>query len=228
MSLELRAFVFDLDGVIADTTEYHYRSWKRLADEEGLPFTRADNEALRGLSRRASLNHLLHDQSIDEATAQAWMARKNAYFSIYLDQMTAADLLPGVVQLIDEARAYGLKTAVASSSQNAKRVLERIGILDRFDVVGDALCVANTKPAPDVFLWVLDRLQVLPDQAVVFEDAEVGVAAARGAGCWVVGVGNADLNGAHVLLPTLAAVRVEAILAALVSAGAPLTLAGPK
>ncbi|MFQ3566997.1 MAG: beta-phosphoglucomutase [Aggregatilineales bacterium] len=223
MSLQVRAFLFDLDGVIADTTEYHYRSWKRLAEEEGLPFTRADNEALRGLSRRASLNQLLREQPVDEATAQAWMARKNAYFSAYLEQMTSTDLLPGVVQLIDEARAYGLKTAVASSSQNAKRVLERLGVLDRFDVVGDAFCVANTKPAPDIFLWVLERLSVSPNEAVVFEDAEVGVAAARSAGCWVVGVGNADLSGAHVLLPTLAAARVEAILAALAASSVHLS-----
>jgi beta-phosphoglucomutase len=228
MSLPVRAFLFDLDGVIADTTEYHYRSWKRLAEEEGLPFTRADNEALRGLSRRASLNQLLREQPLDEATAQAWMARKNAYFSSYLEQMTPADLLPGVAQLIDEARAYGLKTAVASSSQNAKRVLERLGVLDRFDVVGDALCVANTKPAPDIFLWVLERLSVPPQAAVVFEDSAVGVAAARKAGCWVVGVGSADLGGAHLLLPTLAAAHVEAILAALAASGASLNLTGPE
>lgn len=225
MSLSVRAFVFDLDGVIADTTEYHYRSWKRLAEEEGLPFTRADNEALRGLSRQASLNQLLRGHPVDEVTAQAWMARKNAYFSTYLEQMTSADLLPGVAQLIDEARAYGLKTAVASSSQNAKRVLERLGILDRFDVIGDALSAANTKPAPDIFLWVLDRLDVPAHEAVVFEDSAVGVAAAREAGCWVVGVGNADLgsahSGAHVLLPTLAAARVETILAALAASAAP-------
>ncbi|HLV34652.1 MAG TPA: HAD hydrolase-like protein, partial [Spirillospora sp.] len=91
MSLDIRAFIFDLDGVITNTAEFHFRAWKRLADEEGIPFTRADNDQLRGVSRRESLNRMLKGRPIDEATAQAWMARKNDYYLDYLKTLTPQD-----------------------------------------------------------------------------------------------------------------------------------------
>src|SRR4051794_4039601 len=103
MPLDIRAFIFDLDGVITDTAEFHYRSWQRLADEEGIPFTRQDNEALRGVSRRESLNRMLKGRVIDEATVQAWMERKNGYYVAYLNEITPANVLPGAINLLDEA-----------------------------------------------------------------------------------------------------------------------------
>src|SRR5690349_6623097 len=136
MPLDIRAFIFDLDGVITDTAEYHFRSWKRLADEEGIPFTRQDNEALRGVSRRESLNRMLKGRAIDEATAQAWMERKNGYYVAMLDEITPDDVLPGALTLLDEARAAGIKTAIGSASKNAKPALEKLNILDRFDAIG--------------------------------------------------------------------------------------------
>src|SRR6185369_6183208 len=99
MTADIRAFIFDLDGVITDTAEFHFLSWKRLADEQGIPFTRQDNEALRGVSRRESLNLVLKGRPIDEATAQAWMKLKNDYYLAYLDTITPDHALPGVVRL---------------------------------------------------------------------------------------------------------------------------------
>ncbi len=100
---DIRGLIFDLDGVITDTAEYHYRSWQRLADEEGIPFTREDGEALRGVSRRESLTRLLKGRAIDEATAQDWMRRKNAYFASDLSRLTPDAVLPGVRTLLEEA-----------------------------------------------------------------------------------------------------------------------------
>ena len=94
MPLDIRAFIFDLDGVITDTAEYHFRAWKRLADEEGIPFTRQDNEALRGVSRRESLNRMLKGRPIDEATAQDYMQRKNDYYVASLDRHHARQCAP--------------------------------------------------------------------------------------------------------------------------------------
>lgn len=81
--MSIKAFIFDLDGVLTDTAEYHYRGWKRLADEDGFPFTRADNEALRGIPRRESLMLILKGQTCPEEKIQEMMERKNNY---YLDR----------------------------------------------------------------------------------------------------------------------------------------------
>lgn len=218
MTLDIRAFIFDLDGVITDTAEFHFRSWERLANEEGLSFTRQDNEALRGVSRRESLNRLLKGKPIDEDTALAWMTRKNGYYLAYLEEITPADVLPGVNALLDEARAAGIQTAIGSASRNARPVLERLQILDKFDVIGDGNSVVNTKPAPDLFVWTAGRMNVNPAQAVVFEDAEAGVAAALTGGFWTVGIGTADVSRAHVRVPNLADAHVNAIIAALAAA----------
>lgn len=214
--LDLRALIFDLDGVITDTAEFHYRSWQRLADEEGIPFTRADNEALRSVSRRESLKRLLKGRPVDEATAQAWMARKQAYFAEFLDKMTPADILPGVLGLLDEARAAGLQTAIASASRNARPVLAKLDLLDRFDAVADGASVVNSKPAPDLLIWAAGRLGISPHQAVVFEDAADGITAALSGGFWAVGVGAAAAN-APLRLPNLADTHLTAVIASLES-----------
>lgn len=218
MPLDIRAFIFDLDGVITDTAEFHFRSWKRLAEEEGIAFTRQDNEALRGVSRRESLNRMLKGRAVDEATAQDWMTRKNNYYIAYLDEITPANVLPGVLNLLDEARAAGIKIGLGSASKNARPALEKLQIADKFDAIGDGYSVVNTKPAPDLFIWTAGRLDVSPTQAVVFEDAEAGIAAALTGGFWTVGIGTADVEKAHLRLPDLANAHATEIVTALESA----------
>jgi beta-phosphoglucomutase len=212
MTLDIRAFIFDLDGVIADTAEYHYQSWQQLADEEGLPFNRQDNEALLGVSRRESLRRLLKGKAIDETTAQAWMERKNQYFSVFLNQMTPDNLLPGIRRFLDEALASGFKLGVASSSRNARAVLKQLQIYDRFEAVADALTVVNNKPAPDLFIWAAGYLRVSPPNAIVIEDSESGVEAALAGGFRVIGIGHANVEKAHLLLPDTAALQLETVL----------------
>lgn len=215
MTPDIQAFIFDLDGVITDTAEFHYLSWKRLADEVGVPFTRAENDQLRGLSRRDSLNVILKGRAIDEVTAQEWMTRKNDYYLGYLETITPADVLPGVLELLDDARAHGIRIALASASRNARPVLDRLGITERFDAIGDGYCVVNTKPAPDIFIWVAGRLNVYPQQAVVFEDAEAGIEAALRGGFWTVGLGGANVSRAHLRFDSLAGVRTHDLIARL-------------
>lgn len=150
----LAGVIFDLDGVITDTAEYHYRAWQRLADEEGLRFDRAMNERLRGVSRRASLEIILaeNNRRVSEAQMAEWMERKNAYYVASLAEVTPADLLPGAVPFIRELRDAGIRVALGSASKNARIVLERLGIAHLFDVVADGTSVERTKPAPDLFL----------------------------------------------------------------------------
>ncbi|PJF36768.1 MAG: beta-phosphoglucomutase [Candidatus Thermofonsia Clade 1 bacterium] len=213
---QISAFIFDLDGVITDTAEYHYRAWKRLADEEGLPFSREDNEALRGVSRRESLLRLLKGKVLPEAQMEEYMARKNAYYRAFLTQITAADLLEGVADFLAQARAHGLKLGIGSASKNARDVLNGLGITDQFDAIGDGYSVSRTKPAPDLFVWVAGRLGVPPAECVVFEDAEAGIAAARECGMYSVGIGDpARVGAADLILPNLAGAQVDHILSRL-------------
>ncbi|MFW5691834.1 MAG: beta-phosphoglucomutase [Chloroflexota bacterium] len=208
----ISAFIFDLDGVITDTAEYHFLAWKRLADEEGIPFTREDNEQLRGVSRRESLNRLLKGRPISEADAEAWMARKNSYYIAMLEEMTPDDILPGAREFLDNAQASNIKLAIGSASKNAHTVLDKLGITDRFDAVGDGHVVINTKPAPDLFVWVAGALRCPVEEAVVFEDAEAGVEAALAAGFHAVGIGGERVRRAHLQSEGLHALTVDQVL----------------
>lgn len=208
-----RGFIFDLDGVITDTAEYHYRGWKKLADEEGIPFTREDNEKLRGVSRRESLNLLLKGRPIDEATAELWMTRKNNYYREFLTEVTPDDLLPGVLTFLEAARAAEIKIGLASASRNARDVLDNLKIPHLFDVIGDGFSVKNTKPAVDLFVWVAGGLGLFYDRCVVFEDATAGVKAALRAGMKCVGIGPRKRVGkAHLICNGLHEVTVEKVL----------------
>ena len=189
------AFVFDLDGVLTDTAEFHFRAWKRLADENGLPFTREDNDQLRGVDRRESLKRLLKGKIVPAAQFEAWLTLKNDYYRAFLTEVSPDYLLPGVDPFLKAAKAQGLKLGVASASKNALDVLGKLGILPLFDAVGDGFSVHNAKPAPDLFVWVAGRLNTPPMDTVIFEDAEAGVDAAIQSGMHSVGIGPVERVG---------------------------------
>ena len=187
--MNLKAVIFDLDGVLTDTAENHYLAWKKLADEEGLTFGREENEKLRGVSRRDSLLLILGDRQVDEADLQAMMARKNSYYREMLSQISPADLLPGVPALLDELDAARFPYGLASASKNAPDVITRLGIADRLQVIADGNSVERQKPAPDLFLFVATKIGFPPANCLVVEDAEAGVAAAVAAGMPALAIG---------------------------------------
>lgn len=210
MTIDLRALIFDLDGVIADTNAPHYASWERLSQEENVPFSKAVYQQMMGLPRQQCLKVFLNDRPINEETAQAFLQRKNTYFLDLLNQFTPADTAPGVRELIEEARAAGLKIGLGSSSANAKRVLKQLDLFDLFDVIGDGTTVSRHKPEPDIFLWVAKGLGVAPEQAAVFEDSRAGVEAGRAGGFWVIGIGQPGelVDAAHLIVPSLAGISL--------------------
>jgi beta-phosphoglucomutase len=210
---EIKAFIFDLDGVITDTAEYHYRAWKRLADENGLPFTREDNDQLRGVDRRESLRRLLKGRPVPPEKFEEWLTLKNDYYRAFLKEITPADLLPGVAVFLTEAQERGIKLAIGSASKNAREVLRNLGIAALMDVIGDGATVVRQKPAPDLFVWAAGRMDAHPAATVVFEDAEAGIDAAREAGMHTVGLGPAERVGrADIVLPSLDGIHVKEIL----------------
>lgn len=194
---EIKGIIIDLDGVITETSEYHFQGWKRLAEEEGIEFTREDNEQLRGVSRSRSLEILLGDKIDDysEEEFQEMMDRKNGYYQSFLTDMDDDDLLEGARELLDEIKERGLKMAIASSSRNAKTVLNSLEISDEFDAIADGHSVENAKPAPDIFLYAAEEIGLEPEECVVLEDAESGVDAALEADMIAVGIGPEERVG---------------------------------
>ena len=191
----IKACIFDLDGVIVDTARYHYLAWKRLAKELGIDLTLEDNERLKGVSRMRSMEIILEigGISIGEHEKERLANKKNTWFVDYIERMAPEEIFPGVKLLIKEMRALGIKTALASSSKNAKTVIQLLHIRNEFDVVVDGTMITHTKPHPEIFLLAADRLGVEPEACLVFEDAEAGVEAALAAGMKCVGVGSPDM-----------------------------------
>lgn len=209
----VKAIIFDLDGVLTDTSEYHYRAWKRLADELRIPFDRQRNEPLRGVSRRRSLEILLDGRPATEEQMEEWMERKNRYYVESLAELSPADILPGALELLQEIRRAGIKVGIASASKNTRIVLDNLNLWPYVDAVSDGYSVTRTKPAPDLFLHCARKLDVRPEEAVVVEDAASGVEAALSGGFWTVGLGPRERVGlAHVVYPSLEGITLNHIL----------------
>ena len=208
-------FIFDLDGVLADTVELHYRAWKQIAAQINVPFTREDMNGFLGRRRRDCLLDLLGDQQIADADLQALLERKDQLYQAELDAVNPVDVvLPGVFEFVDAARAKEIRLGVASSSANARQLLEKTGLITRMRAVADGFTVKRSKPAPDIFIWVAGALQVRPAQAVVFEDSQAGVAAARTAGMVVVGIGDeARSANPDLTVSSIQSLNVDEILA---------------
>jgi kojibiose phosphorylase len=209
----IQAVIFDLDGVLTNTSEYHYLAWKMLADEMNIYFDRNINEKLRGIPRKESLEIMLGSKKISEAEKLKLMDIKNDYYVELLKQMSPKDILPGVIDLLHEIRKAGIKIGIGSSSKNAKTVIEKLKLETFIDSISDGYSVNNHKPAPDLFLHCAANLNTAPKQAIVVEDAESGVEAAINGGFWVIGLGPADRVGkSHTVFPDFENVHLEDFL----------------
>ena len=182
--MSFQAVIFDLDGVICFTDEFHYLAWKAMADSMEIPFDREINNRLRGVSRMESLEIILEkypgDLSQDEKNALA--EQKNAIYKEYLATMTPKDLPGDVKTTLDGLRNRGYKLAIGSSSKNAGFILRQIGLGEYFDAVSDGNNIRNSKPDPEVFLKAAEMLGIPPENCLVVEDALSGVAAAHRGG----------------------------------------------
>ena len=190
----IKAAIFDLDGVIVDTAHYHYIAWKRLASEFGINLTPSQNELLKGVSRMKSLEIILDmgKVNLSEGEKEKLAERKNKWFVEYIESIRPEEIFPGVKELLAQIRQQGIKTGLASSSKNAPRVIELLGIASEFDTLVDGTMIVHTKPDPEIFLLTARNLGVKPAACVVFEDAEAGGEAAKAAGMKCVGVGSVD------------------------------------
>jgi beta-phosphoglucomutase len=188
----IRGLIFDLDGVIVDTAKYHYAAWKELAETLKIPFSKTDNERLKGVSRVRSLEIILEIGGLelsDEDKAK-YAARKNDRYLEFIRKLREDEILPGAKRFLLNARAEGYKIALGSASKNTELILENLNITDLFDAVIDGNKVTKAKPDPEVFLKGAEEIGVPPAECVVFEDAEAGIRAAHNAGMTAIGIGS--------------------------------------
>ncbi len=191
---EIKAILFDLDGVVLSTDHYHFLAWKKLADELGIPFTVEDNERLRGVSRMESLEIVLEKYTGKPLTAEeklAFAERKNDDYRVYLRQMSPADVSDEVRDTLKELRRRGYRLAIGSSSKNARFILEQTEMTSYFDAIADGTDIKNSKPDPEVFLKAAEFVNTPAENCAVIEDAFAGMEAAVGGGMLPVAIGSA-------------------------------------
>ena len=175
------AFIFDLDGVITDTAEYHYLAWKELANKIGIEIDREFNETLKGVSRMEPLERILvhgnkqNDFTIEEKEKMA--NDKNMYYVSLIENITPKDILPGISKLLENIKSNNIKIGLASASKNATMVLNNLKLVNYFDFIADASKCKNSKPAPDIFLMALNGLNVEAKNCIGIEDAYSGIEA---------------------------------------------------
>ena len=192
------AVIFDLDGVICYTDEYHYQAWKAMADSIGVSFDREIHSRLRGVSRMASLDIVLekYHGELSEAEKEELADQKNEIYKKLLAQMSPADLSDEVKSTLDELRRRGYQLALGSSSKNAPFILRQIGLGEYFDAVSDGNNITRSKPDPEVFEKAAKMLWVGAKRCLVVEDAVSGAEAAHKGGMKAACVGDASRAGA--------------------------------
>jgi len=213
--LLIRAFLFDLDGVVVFTDRYHEMGWRALAEAEGWDFPAKLAHSLRGVSRTDSVDMILAHNGLRKTAEEkeAFAARKNAIYLDAIRNINGSDVVPGVLDFIKKARAAGIRTALCSASKNAVTVLEALGISHLFDTVVTGADIHRSKPDPEIFLLGASRLGIPPFHCMVFEDAVSGIEAALRAGMKCVGIGQAEqLPNAPEVLPDFVSVDLGSLL----------------
>lgn len=190
---EIKACIFDMDGVLVSTEIYHFKAWKRLAETLGFSIDEKFNENLKGVSRTVCLDLILQHGGIKKTQAEKDMlaAQKNTWFLEYVkNEITPANVYPGVIDFLTELKSQGYRTAIGSASKNAPLLIKKLGIKQYFDAIVDGNMITKAKPNPEVFLKGAELIGVAPQYCVVFEDAKSGVEAAKNGGMYCIGVGS--------------------------------------
>lgn len=182
--MSLKACIYDLDGVITDTAKYHYESWKWVGSQLDYNLTEKQNQKLKGVGRKESLDKILKwsNSRISEADKQNLLYKKNQMYLEFIDTMMPDEVFDGFKNFNALAKGVGIKVAVGSSSKNAIRIIDKLDLVLAFHAIVDGGMTPNSKPEPDIFLLAAEKLQVAPENCLVIEDSQAGISAAKKAG----------------------------------------------
>jgi len=210
----IKGYIFDLDGVIVDTAKYHYNSWRRLANKLGFDITEEQNENLKGVSRKESLEYILGIGKLvfSDKEKSKLAELKNSWYVESISDMDSSELLPGALDLLKDIKDKGYKISLGSASKNSERILKATGIIDMFDAIIDGTKTTESKPHPQVFLMGATALGLDSSECVVFEDSINGIKAANTGGFISIGVGDKEtLHEASFVLPDLSNCTVDSL-----------------
>lgn len=213
----MKGFVFDLDGVLADTAKYHYIAWKQLAAEIGITIDEVFNEQLKGISRQESLERILDYGGKRGTFSNEILAelaeKKNQHYIELLEELAPEDALPGVREFLAEAREHNIPCTVASASKNAPFILDKLALSDYFIGIVDPASLTKGKPDPEIFVKAAELMALQPSDVVGFEDAQAGIDGIKGCGMYAIGIGTSDqLTGADRLIMNLTEVDVAELM----------------
>lgn len=199
-----KAVLFDLDGVITDTAEYHYLAWLALVKKLGYTIDRNFNESLKGVSREESLRrilkHLKISHQVNNELFRKLAAEKNDLYVQMIQKISPADIYPGILELLKELKSHHIRIALASASKNGPFLLKQMGLTSYFDIIVDPAKIKENKPAPDIFIAAAEGVGVNISETIAIEDTEAGIVAIKAAGAFPIGVGKADVLGNDIIL----------------------------
>lgn len=202
----VKAFIFDLDGVIVDTAKYHFIAWNTIAKQLGFEISSHQNEQLKGVSRVKSLDLILEwgDIELTQEQKDDLLNQKNKTYLDYINLLSKTNILPGIIDALTYLKLKNIGIALGSASKNALPILKKLEVSTLFDVIIDGNIVHKAKPDPEVFLQAASKLQILPKYCVVIEDAKAGIEAANRAKMTSVGIGCKEIltNASYILEDT--------------------------
>lgn len=202
----IKGFLFDLDGVIVDTAKFHFKAWRRLAQDLGIDFSEAENEQLKGVSRKESLEKILEwgQISLSPEEFDRRMTQKNDWYLEFVHEMGKEEALPGAKEFLQASANLNIAIGLGSASKNALLILDQLAITPMFQTIIDGTKVSKSKPDPEVFLKGAEELGITAESLVVFEDSLAGIEAARRGGFRTVGIGSPDiLSDAEIVISGL-------------------------
>lgn len=210
-------FLFDLDGVITDTATFHFRAWSELSESLGIHLTPTFNEQLKGISRVDSLERILtyggQQNQYSAVEKEALATKKNTVYLKLLENISPADILPGVLPFLDQAEAHKIPCAIASASFNAPFILEKLGIANRFRYIVDPGTLKKGKPDPEIFIKAAEGIHISPRNAVGFEDSQAGIESIKKAGEYAVGISvDNSLQGADIQVASLDQINIDNLI----------------
>ncbi|EJQ43563.1 beta-phosphoglucomutase [Bacillus cereus BAG6X1-2] len=195
--LTTKGIIFDLDGVITDTAEFHYKAWKQLGEEIDITITKEFNERLKGISRLDSLEMILQLSTKNSAYTMEekhdLLKRKNNHYLSLINNMTTDSILPGVLSFLKEIKQANLKIGLASASKNAPFILDKLEIQEYFDTIVNPAELKNGKPDPEIFLKAAAELNIEATLCVGIEDAAAGITAINKANMYSIGIGDSNI-----------------------------------
>ena len=201
---DIKGFVFDLDGVITDTSVFHSQAWHQVADKVGAPWSKELEDGLKGISRMDSLEMILKAGNLSDQYTEdqkvALATEKNTNYLKLVDQMTPDNILPGIKGFLDDIQSHGYLLSLASASKNAPKVLEKLQLTTYFPKIVDPKPFTKGKPDPEIYLKGAELINLKPEQCIGVEDAAAGVESINAAGETSIGIGDkqilkdADIN----------------------------------